>query len=512
MDITERVRLERSLLESEQTLRLAVDAARMGLWRWDSAQDQLTWDARTCEIFGVDAAPASYRDYLQLIHPDDRALVERVVREAQLTGMFPTVEHRLATSREDDGRWLLAAGKVLVDAEGRATGLLGGVLDISEQKRWARQLQRAERVEALGQLTAGIAHNFNNLLAAILPNVELALLDAQENIRPLLAAALDASLQARDLIKSLISLAGRPGAQAKAEPSDPGEVVKRLERLCLLTFPREIELQTSIEPGVEMVAMPASDLEQVLLNLLLNARDAVLEAPAGPRRIQILVDSIADPRRTRIRVVDSGVGMSDAVRDQIFVPFFTTKPLHRGTGLGLANALSRVREAAGQLDCDSRLGSGSTFTLLVPESAPSVAQNSPSSVQALGAREAETLLVVDDEPMVRSVVARLLGRQRYTIVEAGSAAQARELLRQHGSRVRLILLDQSMPGESGLEALPSLHELSSAPVVLFTGLATEIPAGVAALLEKPARPAELLRTVRECLDAAQASLPRQAAS
>jgi PAS domain S-box-containing protein len=228
LDITERVRLERSLFESEQTMRLAVDAARMGLWRWDSASDTLTWDARTCEIFGVAASPPSYAHYLQLVHPDDRPAIEHVVRDALLSGSYPTLEHRLA------------AGEVLRDASGRMVGLLGGVLDITDQKRWAVQMQRAERVEALGQLTAGIAHNFNNLLAAILPNVELALRDARESSRPLLAAALDASLQARDLIKSLITLAGRRGPQVGAEPCDPKEVVTRLANICRLTFPKEI--------------------------------------------------------------------------------------------------------------------------------------------------------------------------------------------------------------------------------------------------------------------------------
>jgi PAS domain S-box-containing protein len=505
LDITERVRLERSLFESEQTMRLAVDAARMGLWRWDMASDTLTWDARTCEVFGVEAAPPSYAHYLQLVHPDDRPAIEHVVRDAHLSGVYPTLEHRLAAGANDE-RWVLATGKVLKDASGRTVGILGGVLDITDQKRWAVQMQRAERVEALGQLTAGIAHNFNNLLAAILPNVELALRDARESSRPLLAAALDASLQARDLIKSLITLAGRRGPQVGAEPCDPKEVVTRLANLCRLTFPKEIELQTCIEPGTGLVAMPASDLEQVVLNLLLNARDAVLEAPTGPRRIQVLLDSVSKPPgHVRIRVVDTGVGMSAAVRDQIYVPFFTTKSLQRGSGLGLASALSRVREATGQLECQSTLGAGATFTLLLPESLLAPMQTVLSSVPVSGARSAETILVVDDEAMVRNVVSHVLRKQDYAVVEASSAARAREVLREYGARIELILLDQSMPGESGLDAVPSLQQLSAAPIVLFTGLATQIPAGVSVLLEKPARPAELLRVVRECLDAARST-------
>ena len=502
LDITERVRLERSLIESEQSMRLALDAARMGLWRWDIVRDEVTWDARSLEIFGVAAAPSTREQYMQLIHPDDRALIEPMLLEALRQGVYPTFEHRIAAGTDGESRWALSSGKVLRDASGKPTLMLGGVLDITEQKRLAERMQRAERVEALGQLTAGIAHNFNNLLAAILPNVEIALFDASDRSQQPLNAALDASLQARELVKSLMSLAGRRGAQPKG-PSDPKQIAVRLDNICQLTFPKEIELLTSIDPTVGLVAMPASDLEQVLLNLLFNARDAVLEADAGRRRIQLRVDRVAENTElgnVRIRVIDTGVGMTDAVRQLIFVPFFTTKPAHRGSGLGLANALSRVREAAGTLECQSSPGSGTTFTLSLPETAPGPARESPRSVTARTEGGGETILVVDDEPLVRAVVARLLRGEGYTALEAGSATEAREVLRQHGSSVRLMLLDQSMPGESGLEAVSSLRALCAAPIVLFTGLGIEIPEGVAALLDKPARPVELLRTVRAILD------------
>jgi two-component system, cell cycle sensor histidine kinase and response regulator CckA len=503
MDITERVNLERSLIESEQAMRLAVEAARMGLWRWDMLHDQITWDARTLEIFGVSAPPLNREQYTQLIHPDDRDLVQRMVETAQETGAYSAFEHRLVARPEAGERWLLAAGKVIKDASGRPALMLGGVLDITDQKRLTIQMQRAERVEALGQLTAGMAHNFNNLLAAILPNVELALLDAPANLRPQLSAALDASLQARELVKSLMSLAGRRGTHAR-EPSDPKEVVARLEAICKLTFPREIELSTSIDPLTGLVAMPASELEQVLLNLMLNARDAVLEGTGSERRIQVLVDRVgtnAAALQARIRVVDTGVGMSASVRAQVFEPFFTTKPPHRASGLGLADALSRVRQVDGRLECESSPGHGATFSLLLPE-IPARAPNTRAPIaQAKAQCAVEAILLVDDEPLVRYVNARVLSSEGYEVLQAASAAEAREILRQQGLRVKLILLDQSMPAESGLEALPSLQKLCSAKVVLFTGLATAVPVGIAGLLEKPARPSELLQTVRQVLDA-----------
>jgi PAS domain S-box-containing protein len=500
-DITERVRLERSVIESEQGMRLAVDAARMGLWRWDIPRNDVTWDARMLEIFGQTAAPRSFETYLEVVHPDHRALVHRTVLQARTTGVYPTFEHRLVVKPGGGERWILAAGTVLKGDNGQAEVMLGGALDITEQKAMATQLQRAERVEALGHLTAGIAHNFNNLLAVILPNVEFALLEAPDRVRESLCAALDASLQARDLIKSLMSLT-RQRATKSDEPSDPKDVAARLIEICRLTFPKEIDLVTNIDASVGLVDMPAGEIEQVLLNLLLNARDAVMEVPEGRRQIQLLVDRVAaapEGGQVRIRIVDTGVGMTEVVREQIFAPFFTTKPPHRASGLGLANALSRVHERRGRLECQTAPGLGTTFTLLLPEST-AVARPSeePSTRIATGAG-GQTILLVDDEPTVRAVIGRLLKSQRYEILEAGSAGDARAKLRQYGSRVDLILLDQSMPSESGLEALPSLRALCPAPVVLFTGLATDLPAGISALLEKPARPAELLHVVRDVL-------------
>jgi len=163
--------------------------------------------------------------------------------------------------------------------------------------------------------------------------------------------------------------------------------------------------------------------------------------------------------------------------------------------------MSRVQEAGGRLDCQSAPGRGATFTLSLPVGVAAVAPAAPaSSPQPAVPRFSETILLVDDEPLVRNVVARVLRSQRYEIVEASSAEGARQALKTHGPRIKLVLLDQSMPAETGLEALPSLKSLCPSPIILFTGLATDLPEGVAALLEKPARPAELLRLVREVLD------------
>jgi len=265
--------------------------------------------------------------------------------------------------------------------------------------------------------------------------------------------------------------------------------------LCRASFPREIQIDVIVAPGVGHAAMAATDLDQVVLNLLFNARDALESMTGRPRTIAVRVDApaVLGGPRVRVRVRDNGVGMSQEVAARVFEPFFTTKPAHRGAGLGLADVLLRVRDAGGQIDVESALGAGTTFTLLLPGAPAPAASLAASSTPARA--EGQTILIVDDEPALRAVIGRLLTRAGYRVLEANNAEEARALLKVKHDEIKLVLLDQSMPHESGPEALPSLKRLSAAPIVLFTGGISDLPPGAAAILEKPAQASELLRVV-----------------
>ena len=305
-DITERVRLTQSLAKSEQQLRLAIAATHMGLWNWDVAGDKINWDRRMLEIFGASSEPADYDTYLELIHPDDRTTVKSAVEAAFHTGTFPSFEHRVAPRADGIERWVLSTGSVLRDTAGQTTMVTGGALEITDRKRAEAQLERAQRVEALGQLTAGLAHNFNNLLASVIPNLELALVEASAEQTSALEAAMGASLQARDLIKRLMSITGRRSS-GSTNSCSPKTVVERAIAISRVTFPREIEIEASLDPAVGHVGIDGADLEQVVLNLLFNARDALEQVASRARRIQVLLDvapqtSLGLPRPQRCRL------------------------------------------------------------------------------------------------------------------------------------------------------------------------------------------------------------------
>lgn len=498
-DISERVRLERSLVEKEESLRFALAASRMGLWRWDMVSGEIEWSERLLQICGLQQPPQNYQGYLALVHPDDRASVEQMTAEALRSGVYQSSEHRLIPRHGGGTLWVLASGTVLKDSRGQAVGLMGGAFDITEQKQLALQHQRAARVESIGQLTAGIAHNFNNLLAVIVPSLELQLSAMPESERAGLCDALGAALQARDLVRNLLSLTHRDAARPAAS-ADPCEVVARVLSICRTTFPREIGLRQIAPSDLGLVSMSTSDLEQVLLNLLFNARDALEHSTKPEREIEVCASRVeqAGEAKVALRITDTGDGMSAEVRGRLFEPFFTTKPPHQGSGLGLANALERVRQAGGTLECESGPERGTTFTILLP-SRPRPLPAAPASAPVIAStRVHATLLLVDDEPQVRKVVARFLEGEGYRVLQASNAGEAREVLRR-GERVDLVILDQSMPRETGTQAFPSLRALTAAPVLLFTGMAPVLPEGMDGLLEKPARLEELHRVVRETL-------------
>ena len=509
IDVTERRRTLQALRESQDKLRLAVDATGIGLWSWDIGRDQVTWEPTLAALFGLPAgtAPVGREGYLALVHPEDRERAGKRIAEGVESGRWED-EHRIVRA---DGvvRWVLVKGSV-THGEG-GPFVVGALIDVTERKQRDEQLRQAQKLEAVGQLTAGIAHNFNNMLMSVLSNLEVAGKRAPADLMPLLGSAADSARRAAELVRQLMTYSGRNRIKARTVEDVEALVVRALE-LCRNTFDRRIAFEETYEAGA-FVRVDATQLEQALLNVLINARDALETSQIHAPRITVSIGVVRagaselggrDGDWVRICIGDNGVGMDAATAQRIYDPFFTTKEVGRGTGLGLATTHTILHEHGGFIVCDSAQGRGTTLTLYLPaESGPSREHEAPApELQTAGG--SETVLVVDDESALRNVVAVILRSSGYTALQAASGTEALELLADSAvaSKVALVLLDVSMPGLPRRELRRRLRELTRARFVYFTGYALDAadadPDDL--VLEKPVTQERLLWTIRQVLD------------
>ncbi len=509
-DITERRRAEKALLESEEKLRLAVSATGIGLWRWNPETGGITWDGTMAELLGVQPCelPRDLRAYEERVHPEDRARVAAAFHDLRERGVCDGLEHRVVTPA-GDVHTLVWKGSGIRGADGNLNVVLGGVYDLTERKRLEEQLRQAQKMEALGQLTAGIAHNFNNMLTVILSNLHLGMPMAGEAVRGRLKDAEHAARRAADMVRELMVFARRYPIASK-RTLDVREVAMRTVEICRTTFDKSIEVRfdAPAQQKFDVLADPGQ-LEQVLLNICLNARDA-LETQTEPRpRIELRLDAVTvvaadggSAERVRLVIEDNGPGMPEEVRRRIFEPFFTTKEVGRGTGLGLATAYGIVVDHGGQIECETRSGGGAKFRVWLPrapesEEAPGAFSERPAS------NTSELLLLVEDEDMVRKTTAAVLASGGYEVLQASSGEHALALYEQHAARVRLVVLDWSMPRVSGEHVLAELvRRWPQVRVVLFSGQYPDgvMPANVRGIIQKPAPVETLLATVRDALD------------
>ena len=509
-DITDIKLAARALHESDEKLRLAVAAAGVGLWSWDPIRDEVTWDERLLEIFGRtrEQAPRTIAEYNALVHPDDRAVVQNREGRARDDGTITNSECRVVRP-DGEVRWIQVRGQAVRDSDGRVIKLVGGTLDVTERRAVDARLRQSQKLEAVGQLTAGIAHNFNNLLMAILPNLELAGRLPAEEASPLIADARRAAERAQQLVRQLLVFAGhKPPAEHSVQHVAP--IVAQTVSICRGTFDRRLTIEAASANDVPPVAVDAGQIEQALLNVCINARDAMRDRTN--RRLGIGVDvlpvdhaeiaahpaAVARPH-VRIRIEDTGHGMDEATRRRIFEPFFTTKAVGQGTGLGLATAYAILKAHEGWISVDSTPGEGSTFSLVLPaaEGAPGEVSRGVSAPRGGN----ERLLIVDDEPLVRQVVRRVLEEAGYGVVCAETATEATARHQAEPDGFAVVLLDISLPDGSGRDVCRDMKaRRPQQRVILFSGLATDDPEGADGVVLKPVGIDVLLGEVRRVLD------------
>ncbi len=518
VDVTERKRAEKALRESESRLRLAMDATGMGTWVSRSGAEEIVFDDGLCRIYGVtrETAPTNLEEFMSYVHPDDRFALASTLEAARARGVYEDLEFRIVRA---DGaiRQVLAKGALVLDETGVPIASYGGVFDVTDRRRLEEQLRQVQKMEAIGQLTAGIAHNFNNVLGVILPNVELARREAPPGIAARLDDVAHAAERGAELVRQLMIFARRE-VGARKEPIDLSESARRTADICRTTFDRRIEIALAIEPGVPRAIANSGQIEQVLLNICLNARDAfdlgrsaasaAAHDPGAARpRIEIRL-ARSETNAVRLRISDNGSGMDEATRSRVFEPFFTTKGEGRGTGLGLATAYAIVSGHRGRITCESRVGEGTVFEIELPstEQSPAAPSAAPDALPARGGTE--TLLLVEDEPLVRGAVRGLLELGGYEVLEAADGNEALATYERERGRIAAVIVDRLMPGLSGEEVLARLKSVDpGVPVVLLSGHPGRADrfGRASAVLAKPTSADTLLRTLRSVIEAREAA-------
>jgi PAS domain S-box-containing protein len=434
----------------------------------------------------------------RIVHPDDRAVHAELSARSLLEDVV-TGEYRMVAA---DGSivWILDHIVAVRNERGEMLAQQGFVIDLTERKELEDQLVRAQRIEALGLLAGGVAHDFNNLLTAISGYTQLAddqIGKADDMARQHLRDVLVASQRAAELTRRLLAFGRRQVLERTVV--DLNEIVVEAQQLLARMISENITVVTELDPNLPLVKADRGQLGQVLMNLAVNARDAM---PGGGT---LTIGTYADGTDAVLTVSDTGYGMDEGTQARIFEPFFTTKDVGQGTGLGLAMVYGIVHQSDGHLSVDSEPGRGTTFLLALPGTdAAAAPAGSPADVS--DGHGSETVLLVEDEDVVRRLTAEMLARHGYRVVAATGPEQALEVTEPWD----LLLTDVVMPKMSGPQLAQVLVETHPGAGVLFmsgySGAAVADRGMLGAdLLEKPFTLDELGRKVRAALDARTAS-------
>jgi PAS domain S-box-containing protein len=525
-DITARRHAEETLAESRALLAAAEELTHVGSWALDLGSDVLTLSDELFRIIGL--APQSETittDSLSArVHPEDREAVRLAFRRLQENGDAPPVECRIIRP-DGSERVIQARGRGQRDASGRIARLIGSAQDVtdrreaeSEHQRLEEQLRQSQKMEAIGQLAGGVAHDFNNLLTLIKAYSGLVAdqLDEGSAIKSDVVEIQRAAGRAASLTQQLLAFSRKQILQPRV--LDLNRVSRDLEPMLRPLIGDNIQIVTKPGASLGRVKADPGQIEQVLINLSLNARDAM---PSGGtltiETANVELDEAYHGRHSVIApgpyvllaVSDTGVGMDEDTRSRVFEPFFTTKPVGKGTGLGLSTVYGIVKQSSGYIWVYSEPQRGTTFKIYLPrlvaDEIGATTTEHPAVVPESGS---ETVLLVEDEPAVRSLARRILERYGYTVLEARDGKDALRVAEHYRQPIQLLVTDMMMPELSGRDVWTALSaKRSDLRVLYMSGYTNDdmmrrgfLDAG-AAFLQKPFTETDLARAARTVLDA-----------
>ncbi len=513
-DISARKRADDAQRKSRERFKLAARAVSDVIWDWDLATDDLWWSDGFMTTFGYAASEISpnVSSWHSRIHPDDLSRVDDGMQQAINTGADSWAAEYRFRCKDDSYAFVQDNAYIQRDATGKGVRMVGGMRDLTVQKNMAAQHLRAQRMESIGTLAGGIAHDLNNVLAPIMMSIELLKLDSSNDPdRNAILETIDTSCRrGADLVRQVLTFARGLDGQKIAIQLRP--LVSELEAIINKIFPRNIKIVSQVPNNLWPITGDPTQLHQVLLNLAVNARDAM---PLGGTLTVAVANAtlearyVGSSRETRagryvvLNVSDTGVGIPPAIREHIFEPFFTTKDVGKGTGFGLATVDTVVKSHGGFLEVESEVGQGTTFKVYLPADPTLRAGTTPPFLADLPRGQNELVLVVDDEFSIRDITQRTLEAFGYRVITASNGVEAVDLYRERPQEIAVVLTDMMMPLMDGAATVKALNLVNpSAKIIVVSGLdiSGAFKTSVAAFLSKPYTAQILLRLVREVLN------------
>lgn len=500
----EKIREQAALLDKAQDAIMVRDLEGRVIYWNKSAERVYGWTAG--EAIGQNADQLLFKDESPQRHPTRQQLLERgewvgELRQVTKDGKPMTVESRWTLVRDSAGqpKWALVINT-----------------DITEKKKLEAQFLRAQRLETLGALAGGIAHDLNNALAPIMMGVELLREDLPAAARSMVLDTMTRSARrGSEMVKQIVAFAR--GVSGEPAVLDVKDLVTEMDKLARQTFPRSVRIQSRITQDLYPVAGNATQLHQVLLNLCVNARDAMPEG--GTLHIEadnVVLDKTVSTWKPEpvsgphvvLRVSDTGCGMTPEVLSRVFEPFFTTKEIGKGTGLGLSTVQGIVKSHGGFLEVASEVGKGTTFKIYLPSAAAAQPQANPTILTALPSGNGEQILVVDDDIAILEMTRETLEAFNYRVLMAKDGAEAIVLYQRHKGEIHAVISDMMMPVMDGPTAIDALRKIDPAVKVIgVSGLGPESvltkggELSVQVFLKKPFTTELLLTTLRQLLEA-----------
>ena len=504
VDMTQRRQMEEALRFSEARFQAAFKAGpHPSLIAALDTDEILDVNERFVEAFGYDRDEVVRRSTVEIGLWPSPAERDRLVAILETEGYARDVPMRTRTLGGAARDVMLSAA--LVPVEGRPC-MIVAAHDVTDQKRLEEQLRLAQRMEAVGRLAGGVAHDFNNLLTVISGYTDLALreLDGSDPVRNFIVEVRKAGERASRLTRQLLAFSRRQILEPRV--LDLNEVVAELSMMLRRLIGEDVELLLTLDPAIARVRADPGQIEQVIANLAVNARDAMPEG--GTLTIETRRVERDGAECVLLAVTDTGVGMDEETRAHAFEPFFTTKEVGKGTGLGLATVYGIVVQSGGAIELEAKPGSGTAVRLYLPASRNTGDLARRAQSEPATARGSETVLVVEDEPAVRRLAVEALRTHGYRVLEAAGAHEATALSESYGEPIDLMLTDVVMPTVNGRELAERLtRERPDLKVVFMSGYTDDaivrhgvLEEGVS-FIGKPFTPSDLARKIRETLDA-----------